>query len=169
MSPKAKKIFLLLSICIPFLIYCVYYYGMVIKDAPYKFKEFKSIEFQYGSGDSLVNKYNSKTGEYQYLNKRDSLVKVHLFLNNNELLDLHHKASDLGFWDFPKDERSNDTTTRRGVKPPRYIITFNYLHKSKRVVFDANYPGPQKLVDANMTLIKEIQAALNEAEARQKK
>jgi hypothetical protein len=37
------------------------------------------------------------------------------------------------------------------------------------VVFDANYPGPQKLVDANMTLIKEIQTALNEAQARQKK
>ncbi len=169
MSPRAKKIFLYLSIFVPFGIYCIYYYGMVLKDAPYKFKEFKSIEFQYGTGDSLVNKYDSKSGKYQYLNKHDSLVKVQLFLNNNELLDLHHKASDLGFWDFPSDERSNDTTTRGGVKPPRYILTFNYLHKSKRVVFDANYAGPQKLVDANMTLIKEIQAALNEAQARQKK
>jgi len=142
---------------------------MVLKDAPYKFKEFKSIEFQYGTSDSLVNKYNSKTGEYQYLNKRDSLVKVKVFLNNNELLDLHRKASDLGFWDFPSNERSNDTASRNGVKPPRYIIMFNYLHKSKRVVFDANYAGPQKLVEANMTLIKEIQTALNEAEAREKK
>lgn len=169
MSPKAKKIFLYLSILVPFLIYCIYYYGMILKDAPYKFKEFKSIEFQYGTGDSLVNKYNSKTGQYQYLNKRDSLVKVQVFLNNNELLDLHRKAGDLGFWDFPSDERSNDTARRGGVKPPRYIIVFNYLHKSKRVVFDANYPGPQKLVDANKAMITEIQAALNEAEAREKK
>ena len=169
MSPKAKKIFLYLSICVPFAIYCIYYYGMILKDAPYKFAEFKSIQFEYGAGDSLVNKYDSKTGEYQYLNKRDSLIKTHLFLSKSELLYLHRKASDLGFWDFPSDERSKDTSRREGMKPPRYLIVFNYQHKSKKVIFDANFAGPEKLVDANQRLIKEIKTVLNEAEAREKK
>jgi len=168
MSPRAKKIFLYLSIFVPFGIYCIYYYGMVLKDAPYKFAEFKSIQFEYGTGDSLVNKYDSNTGEYQYLNKRDSLIKTHVFLNKNELLYLHHKASDLGFWDFPSDERSSDTSKQR-VQPLRYVMVFNYLHKSKKVIFDTNFSGPEKLVDANQRLIGEFKRVLNEAEAREKK
>jgi len=169
MSSKSKKIFLILSIVVPFLFYCIYYYGMILKDAPFKFKEFKSFSIQYGTGDSLLNKYNSATGEYQYLNKHDSLVKMHMLLTNSDKLVLHQKAADLGFWDFPSDERNNDTSHLHGAKPPRYIIQYNYLHTHKKVIFDANYIGPQKLVDANLQMIKEIQAVLNGAEARQKK
>src|SRR6187402_3060585 len=130
MSNRGKKIFLILSIIVPFLMYCVYYYGMMVKNAPYKFVEFDSIVFQYGTGDSLVNKYNSKTGEYQYINKHDSLVKMHLRLTKDDLLYLHRKAADLGFWDFPSSELG-DTASRAGVKPPRYLIEFNYKRKSK--------------------------------------
>lgn len=169
MPANFKKIFLALSIIVPFLFYCLYYYGMVFKNAPYKFTEFKSFVYQYGDRDSLVNKYNSATGEYQFLNNHDSLVKMHLFLTKSELLYLHHKASDLGFWDFPADERNTDTMGLKGVKPPRYIIEFNYQRKSKKVLFDANYVGPQKLVEANEIMIKQIQSVLNEAEGRQKK
>ena len=169
MSSKAKRLFLLLSIVVPFMLYCVYYYGMVFKNAPYKFTEFKSMSIEFGVKDSMVNKYNSLTGEYQYLNKHDSLITKHLFLKKSELLYLHRKASNLGFWDFPVDERNLDTARLHGTKPPRYIIAFNYLRKSKKVVFDANYDGPQKLVEANQILIKEIQSVLAEAESRQKK
>jgi hypothetical protein len=168
-SDKTKKVFLALTIIVPFLFYCLYYYGMVFKNAPYKFTEFKSFNFQYGTGDSLLNKYNSATGEYQYLNKRDSLVKVQMFLTRSELLYLHQKAGELGFWNFPSDESNKDTTNLRGAKPPRYIIEFNYLRKKKRVIFDANYSGPEKLVDANNIMIKQIQSVLNEAEGRLKK
>ena len=169
MSSKAKKIFLALSVIVPFLVYCVYYYGMVFKNAPYKFTEFKSIVFQYGDRDSMINKFNSATGEYQYVNKHDSLIKMHLLLTKTQLLYLHRKASNLGYWNFPEDERNNDTTNLRGVKPPRYLIEFNYQRKSKKVTYDANYLGPQKLVEANQILISEIQKILVEAEARQKK
>jgi hypothetical protein len=169
MSFNAKKIFLLLCIVVPFLFYCLYYYGMILKDAPYKFKEFKSFSIQYGTGNNLLNKYNSATGEYQYVNKQDSLVKMHMLLTTGDLLVLHRKAADLGFWDFPSDERNSDTAHLNGAQPPRYIIQYNYLHKSKKVIFDANYVGPQKLVDANLQMIKEIQAVLDGAEARQKK
>ncbi|MDB4927249.1 MAG: hypothetical protein JWR23_3305 [Mucilaginibacter sp.] len=167
MSSKAKKIFLALSIFLPFLFYCIYYYGMVLKNAPYKFVEFDSIVFQYGDRDSMLNKYNSKTGDYQYLNVKDSLVKMHLHLNQKELLYLHRKAADLGFWDFPADETGDSVKT--GPKPPRYVIEFNYKRKSKKVIFDANYYGDPKLVDANQHLIKEIMQVLASEETNQKK
>src|SRR5271155_2178468 len=126
MSDRSKKIFLLLTVIGSFMIYSVIYYAGVFKNAPYKFSEFKSFTYKFGTRDSLVNQYNSLTGEYQYLNKNDSLIKTRIFLTKNELLDLHHKATDLGFWDFPSNELNTDTTNLNGAKPPRYSMEFNY-------------------------------------------
>ena len=117
----------------------------------------------------MLNSYNSATGEYQYLNKHDSLVKKTLFLKKSELLYLHRKASELGLWDFPSVETMNDTANLKVAKPLRYDIEFNYQRKSKKVLFDANFNGPTKLVDANEQVIKEIMSVLDEAESRQKK
>jgi hypothetical protein len=168
MSDRSKKIFLFLCITVPFLAYCIYYYSHMIKNAPYKFSEFQSIVFEYGPGDSLVNKYNSKTGDYEYMNTRDSVVKMHLHLNKDELLYLHRKAADLGFWDFPAVEMGDTTLKRKGTKPPRYLIEFNYKRKSKKVIFDASFDGDPKLRDANEQLIKEIEKVLSDAEGKQK-
>jgi len=170
MSDRFKKVYILLSIIVPFLFYCLYYYGMVLKDAPYKFTEFESMQFQFGPGDSLINKYDSKTGDYQYLNSKDSLVKIHLKLSQGDLLYLHRKAADLGFWDFPSNQVNNkDSVDAAGHKPLHYYIAFNYKRKSKQVLFSTAYDGPQKLIDADGMVVKEIQKILDEAEARQKK
>ena len=168
MSDKAKKVFLILTIVVPFLMYCVYYYSRMIKNAPYKFTEFKSFVIQYGTSDSLLNKYDSKTGNYQYLNKKDSLIKTNLLLKTSELLFLHRKAAELGFWDFPSDERG-DSTKYKGEKPTRYYIEFNYQRKSKKVLFDESFNGDAKLKDANENVIKEILHVLADAEDRKKK
>jgi hypothetical protein len=168
MSEGTKKIFFTLLIIVPFLVYCVYYYGMMIKNAPYRFSDFDSISFQYGPADSLVNKYDSKTGDYQYVNRRDSLVKKHLRLSNDDLLYLHRKAADLGFWDFPAKELA-DSVAGKPNNSIRYVIEFKYKKKSKLVVYDKDFVGPAKLKDANETLIKEIQQSLLTAEEKQKK
>ena len=167
MSDKAKKIFFTLTIVVPFLLYCVYYYSHMIKNAPYKFSEFKSFVFKYGTSDSMVNIYNSGTGDYQYLNRKDSLVKTNLPLHNSDLLYLHRKAAELGFWDFPVQELA-DSTKIKG-KPLRYYIEFNYQRKSKKVWFDESFGGDPKLKDANETLIKEIRGILAAAEEKNKK
>ncbi|MES2428171.1 MAG: hypothetical protein V4560_14425 [Bacteroidota bacterium] len=165
---NAKKVFLALSVILPFLFYCLYYYGHMLKNAPYRFSDFESISVQYGNRDSLVNKYDSKTGDYQYLNRADSLVKKKLRLTKDDLLYLHRKAADLGFWDFPVNETGD--SVKAGTKQPvRYIIEYKYHSKSKRVVFDTNFDGDIRLIDANQGLIKEITQVLNRAEADQKK
>jgi hypothetical protein len=144
------------------------YYQQVFKDAPYAFSELKSVVFKYGESGNLINQYNSATGEYQYVDKRDSLVKSHLYLSEPELLYLHHKAAELGFWDFPSNEVNTDTTNTNGVKVLEYSIQFNYQHKSKTVLFSANYNGPEQLDKANRQLIQEIQTVLSAAEKRQR-
>ena len=167
MSDRSKKIFFALTIIVPFLAYCFYYYGMMIKNAPYRFSDFESMTIQFGPVDSLVNKYDSKTGDYQYVNKQDSLVKMHLHLTSDDLLYLHHKAADLGFWDFPVKELADSTKGKN--KSIRYVIEFKYKKKSKRVVYDSGYVGDIRLIDANKTLIKEIEQSLYTAEERLKK
>lgn len=162
MSNKAKKIFLILSVAVPFMLYCVYYYGMMVKNAPYKFAEFEGLKLEYGYNDSLLNKYNSITGDYQFVNRKDSVVKMHMKLNKDDLLYLHRKAAELGFWDFPSKEIKHDPK----IRSMRYIIEFKYKRKTKRVVFDDAYQGNDKLIDANQRLIKEIQSKLDENEAR---
>lgn len=169
MTDKNKKTFLFSTIIGSFAIYCFIYYAHVFKVAPYNFKEFKSFVFKYGTKDSMVNSYNSATGEYTYLNNKDSLVRKHLILTRAELDTLHKDASNLGLWDFPDREINNDTVNPGNKKVLRYFIQFNYKRKSKKALFDANFVGPVKLLDANKELISRIKAVLDNAEERQKK
>ncbi|RYZ98566.1 MAG: hypothetical protein EOP47_19045 [Sphingobacteriaceae bacterium] len=140
----------------------------MVKNAPYKFTEFKYLVFEYGYGDSLQNKYNSKTHEYQYVNSKDSVVKTTLKLNKDDLLYLHRKAADLGFWNFPSNEL-NDADGKLDPEVPHYKIAFYYARKSKSVIFAANYNGNPTLKDANERLIKEIQKVITIADERNKK
>ena len=168
MNKTTKKVFLIGSVVVPFLAYCVYYYAHMFKNAPYKFSEFKSFTIQYGPGDSLINKYNSATGEYQFVDSHDSLVKMNLHLPKEELLYLHHKAAELGFWDFPSVEMGDTTQRRNGSRAPRYVIEFNYQRKSKKVLYDKSFDGDIRLKQANEEMLKEIQKVLDDEAGKQK-
>lgn len=169
MTDRSKRIFLASTIIIPFLAYCLYYYGHMFKIAPYKRTEFKSFIFKYGYGDSLFNQYNSVTGAYQYVNKQDSLIKTILKLSPADIDSLHRNAGELGFWDFPSNETGKDSVGQKGARPPRYYIEFNYKRKSKKVMFDASFNGDVRLKDANKRMVTEILKVLDDAETRNKR
>jgi len=164
MSNQGKKIFLALSVIVPIFLYCIYYYGIMIKNAPYKFSEFESLTFQYGLGDSLVNKFDSKSGDYQYLNQSDSLVKTHVKLRKDDLLYLHRKAADLGFWNFPQEIVPEEGAGK--PNSPKYILEFKYQRKTKRMIFDLDFNGDPKLKDAARILIEEVSRTINDAQDR---
>ena len=166
MSSKSKKIFLALSIIVPFLFYCFYYYGMMVKNAPYKFSEFQSLTFKYGLGDSLVNQYDSSTGIYQYVNKRDSLIRKKVTLSKDDLLILHRRAAQLGFWNFPSEIVNQGEASKN---TPHYYIELKYQRKSKKILFDLDYNGDAKLKDAVRRLIEEITNTINDAEDKSAK
>lgn len=165
MNNRNKKIFLALSIAIPFLVYCVYYYGIMLKNAPYRFADFESFTLKYGMGTNLINQYDSKTGYYQYENTSDSLIKTHVKLNKDDLLYLHRKAAELGFWNMPDVIESGDTTRTT----PHYYLEFKYKEKSKKMLFDLNYTEKERLRAAAKSLIDEVSNKVNEAEDRAKK
>lgn len=164
MTNKSKKIFLALSVIVPFMLYCFYYYGMMVKNAPYKFSEFESLTFKYGAGNNLINQYDSRTQNYQYVTKTDSLIKKKVKLTKDDLLYLHRKAAQLGFWDFPSEVLNTSETSNSAS--PRYYIELKYQRKTKTVLFDRDYNGDVKLKDAVRILIEEIDRTINDAEDR---
>jgi hypothetical protein len=164
MTDRTKKIFFAATIILPILMYCVYYYGMMVRNAPYRFSDLQYIRFEYGPGDSLVNKYNSKTGEYQYATQSGKVKKLNMHLNQDDLLYLHRKAADLGFWNFPPVERGDTMSNGAKSKSLRFLMEFVYKKKTKKVIYDQDYNGDASLKDANMRLVKEVQKVLDERE-----
>lgn len=163
MSDKGKKIFLIICITVPFLLYCVYYYSIMIKNAPFKFSEFENITIKAGSGGHFDKTFSSKTGEYKYINNQDSLVKQTVKLSKDDLLYLHRKAVDLGFWNMSKD-MIGDTSG----KSPRYFVEYDYQRKKKIVEIDAAYNGDMKVKGAALELIETINKTINIAADKSK-
>ena len=127
---------------------------------------FKSLEFKYGLNNKFDNTYDSKTGRYQYVNNHDSIVVKTVYLSKDDLLYLHRKAAELGFWDFPREILAD--SINREHPSLRYDIEFNYKRKSKNVLFDEAFERDPKLQDAAMQMVKQIQARLADAENRLK-
>ena len=165
MTSKGKKIFLALTIVVPFMIYCVVYYTPMLRNAPFKSKEFVSLQFKWGVGPVLENSYDSATGEYQYVDTRDSLVKVNFKLRKNDIMYLHSKANELGLWNFP-EVIANTGADLKSPKVLRYELQFNYQKKSKKVIYMTDYTEIPKLRDVAGQMVKLISQSINEAEER---
>ncbi|WP_421939211.1 hypothetical protein [Pedobacter sp.] len=163
MSSKGKKIFLALTIVVPFIIYCVIYYRPILKNAPFRKADFVSMQYKWGVKDTLENQYNSVDGKYQYVNSRDSLISKTVFLKNDDVLYMHGKANEIGLWNFPD---TIGVKSAKSMSIPRYDITFNYKEKSKHVVIYGDFDGNPKLLDAAMQMRKVIEETLNQAEKR---
>ena len=159
MSNRFKKIFLALSISIPFLLYCGYYYYIMIKNAPYKFVEMENITIKEGIGTKYTKQYSSKLQKFQYTNSRDSVVISRVKLSKDEMLYLHRKAAELGFWDWP-EKMIGDTSGNS----PRYYLEYDYKRKKKIIEIDAAYDKNTKLRDAAIELAKTIDQAVQDAD-----
>ncbi|MBY0245803.1 MAG: hypothetical protein K2Q03_10140 [Sphingobacteriaceae bacterium] len=167
MSSQSKKIFLALTVIVPLLIYCFIYYARMVSNAPYNSKEFVSLVFKWGEGGNYENSYNSATGEYQYINSKDSLVKTNVKLRSNDMVFLSHRADELGFWFFP-DLIANKGTDLNKSKVLRYFIQFNYKRKSKTVTFVTDYNENEKNQQSAMQVQKMVQQVIDDAEDRYK-
>ncbi|MFD2548407.1 hypothetical protein [Sphingobacterium suaedae] len=138
----------------------------MIKNAPYRFSDFEYLTIQYGVRDSILNSFNSATQEYQYLNKQNEVVKKKLKLTDDDLLYLHRKAMEMGFWNVDDDMTTPRKDSLEGRDIPRYILEYKYKEKGKKVTLDADYPGNQKMKDAAKTTIEKVLDMINVANAR---
>jgi hypothetical protein len=165
MSNRGRKIFIFVSVVLPILIYCYFYYEPILRNAPFKSGEFVSIKYKWGVGKTLDNSYDSSTGAYQYLDKKDSLVKTNVKLRQDDIIYLHNKATQLGFWNFPS-LLANTTADTANVKLLRYELEFKYKRVSKKVVYLSNYNEIPKLRDLAMQMKTLVEQTINSAEER---
>jgi hypothetical protein len=112
-----------------------------------------------------VNQYDSKTGYYQYVNSRDSLVKTKVKLRKDDFLYLHRKAAELGFWNFP-EQIVGENADGQSAKLPHYYLEFKYKDKTKFINFDTGYKKDPKLNDAVKNLITEVTNMISDVRDR---
>jgi hypothetical protein len=165
MTSRGKKIFLALSIVIPFLIYSIVYYAPIIRNAPYKFKEFKGIEYKWGVGTNLENSYNSATGDYRYYNDKDSLVTKKVMLTAKDQFYLDSIAHIQGFFNLP-DIMANSEKDVAQSQAPRFLMKFNYQDKSKEVTYLSDFEGNPRMKDAAVQVQKVLSQTITDAEER---
>ncbi|MBP3943274.1 hypothetical protein J5U18_06820 [Sphingobacteriaceae bacterium WQ 2009] len=139
----------------------------MVKNAPYRYADFESVVYVYGTPDEMVNKYDSKTRIFQYLDKRDSLNIDTLKLNKDDLLYIHRKAQELGFWNLDDDmtgpaAKTGDTSQ----VVPRYYLELNYKDKSKKVTIDQDFAGNERMREAAKSIFDEVQRIIAQAHAR---
>lgn len=160
-----KKVSLIATIAVVLLIAVGGYYLINLKQGPYPASTFISLSYKWGVGDTLLNSYNSATGDYQYLDNEDKLVSSHVKLRANDIIYLHNKANELGLWDLP-NLVANPNTDLKSKQILRYEMVFNYEQKTKKIVFMTNYDQNPAFADAAKQLQEVILKTLNEAEDR---
>lgn len=165
MSSRGKKIFLALSVVIPFLIYSIVYYAPIIRNAPYKLEEFKALEYKWGVGNNLENSYNSATGEYRYYNNHDSLIVKNVKLSTKDKKYLDSNAHIQGFYNLPT-VMANKETDLTNSKAMRYYMKLAYENKTKEVTYFADFEGTPRMKDAAAKMQKLIAQLLIDAEDR---
>jgi len=138
----------------------------MIKNAPFRFADFEAIEITYGTPGEMVNTYNSKTRLYQYLTKDNKLVRDTLKMRDDDLLYLHRKVQELGFWNVDDDMTTPRKDSLEGRDVPRFILKYTYKEKSKEVTLDADYQGHPKMKDAAKSTIDAVMTMLAEVKAR---
>lgn len=168
MTSRGKRIFLFLTVVVPFLIYAIVYYAPIIRNAPFKAKEFVSLEYKWGAGNKLENSYNSATGEYRYYNNNDSLIVTKVELNARDKKYLDSNADEQGFWNLP-DVVANDGSDLKNSKALRYFMKFNYQTKSKEVTYLSDFDGNPRMKSAATQMQKIIEQSITDAEERAKK
>ncbi len=156
-----RKLFVVFSIVVPFIVYCVYYYSSLIHHAPFRYDQFKKIEyrtFRYGKPRTVIN---SETGEFTYYNRKDSLIHTHIVLSPAAMKDIHEKMRDILFWDIPL--LAGDSTQKHRNDVPLVYIKVDYLRASKRVWWQKNYFADLTLDGRMGEITKFIDAKANEA------
>lgn len=165
LSRIKKNISFIATVVVIIIISIAGYFVINKQKGPFSASELVSIEYKWGLGDSLVNVYNSATGNYQYLDNKDSLITKKLKLRANNIIFIHSKANELDLWTLP-NVIANKNANLKTDQTLRYEIIFNYETKVKKIVFLTNYDEDMGVLDRVSQLQKTIKSTIDEVEDR---
>lgn len=133
------------------------------KKAPVAMADFESFHYAWGMADSLMNSYTSATGDYHYLDRNDSLIKTQVKLRPNDLIFIHNKINELGFWKLPEHIGANEHQPDLMV----YQLEFKYKGTLKKMlVYKSRDQNADGRLDSAMQIVHMIQQVIDEADNR---
>jgi len=157
-----KNTSLIATIAVIVIMAVVGYYVISLKKAPYAVADFQSFTYKWGIAKPLENTYSSVNGDYQYLNHKDSLIKTNVKLRANDIIFIHNKINELGFWNLPNAIGKRTVNT----KAPVYELQFNYREKSKKMTIYSDFEENLSQLDSAMRIKSLVQRVIDEAEGR---
>jgi hypothetical protein len=140
------------------------YYLIKLKRGPYPAATFVSFQYKWGDGDTLANSYDSNTGNYQYLDHRDSLIHKKVKLNANNIIFLHSRVNEAGLWELPNIIGS--AKDNKGNSAFRYEMIFNYEQQHKKIIYYPSANADVGLANSASKLIAAIEQTIKDAEDR---
>lgn len=163
MKPKLSK---LLSIIAVLLIAVAGgYYVMKMRSGGEKAASFVSLTYKWGVGDTLQNSYDSKTGQYQFINQNDKLIKENFKLRINNIIFLHSKINEQDLLTIP-DTIANAQANLKDTKVLRYEFKFIYEDSTKNIIYLTNYDADPIIGSKAHQLQQLVQQVITEAEER---
>ena len=116
----------------------------------------------------LENTYNSSTGEFNYHDGNDSLIKTRVKLTNRDFKNLDSVADVQGFWNLP-DVLANVEADVANPKILRYEMKFIYKDATKSVLLLSNYNRNDRMRGAAAQMQKVIEQLIIDTEQKQAK
>lgn len=152
-------------IAVLFLLIVGGYYIMKVRSGGRKAAAFVSLNYKWGVGDTLQNSYNSKTGEYQFLDQNDKLIKEKFLLRTNNVIFMHSKINEQDLLNIP-DTVANTLANIKDPKVLRYEFNFVYDDTTKNIIYLTNYDKDPSIGAKANALQKLVQQVITEAEER---
>lgn len=163
MKPKVTRILNILAVL--FIVVAGGYFVMKMRSGGKRAASFVSLTYKWGVGDTLQNSYDSKTGEYQFIDQRDQLIKEKFKIRTNNVIFLHSKINEGDLLNIP-DTVANAQANFKDPKVLRYEFKFVYDDTTKNVIYLTNYDGDPLIMSKANGLQKVVQQVVAEAEER---
>lgn len=157
MSDRFKKIYLIVMVVVPFLAYCGYYYYDMVRKAPFKFGEFRTVRVDFSAPDGRRTHIDIGEGTVVYTLPGKEPLRDTVSFSSDEQQELHRTLYTNNFFDMPhemRNEGSADTST--GL----YSIEAIYARKQYKVVYETNYRGERRYQDKIGRIIAYIETSV---------
>ncbi len=154
---KYKKSILFISLII--ILSGLGYVGYNLKRNPYPVSEFQGLSMRWGNTNGKQNSFDSQKGLYQFYDSRDSLFELPLKWKNNEIIYVHNKLFDMGFWNLPEELGRADSSQHQFFVD----IQLKYKNKQKALKFYSDYEAKGGELDSAQAINQMLQKVLQES------
>lgn len=162
---KSKTVPIIAAITVVVIAGISVYYMTQIKKSSHHASTFIGLVYKWGVGDTLQNMYDSKSGKYQFMSQRDSLITMNFKLRPNNIIYLHSMINREDLFSLPEIIANPDTELKSN-SILRYEFVFTYHNEIKKFTFFTDYSQEPSILYKAKALQGLVEQVVKEAEER---